>query len=194
MTLEREIGKKGGEAPLKRSSRPYVSHNVNKEDDIDTARKVRAALEEDKRRYGAEEHERRVREQIRKNLEKAEEFREKERKEAERKLKRMAEREAQGKVAAADSTEEEEEEDLTDNTVLVVAPDPRNASFGYPMLSTDYRLADAQRDFEKSNQDRAVVWRSGSSTVKSGGGRERREGKYKSTRRDGERERRRIRK
>ena len=36
------------------------------------------------------------------------------------------------------------------------------------MLSTDYRLADAQRDFAKSNQDRAVVWRSGSPTVRSG--------------------------
>ena len=126
-------------------------------------------MEEDKKKYGEEEHERRIREKIRQNLERAEEDREKERKEAERKLKRMTEREAQGKVAAAESTGEEEEEDLTDNTVLVTAPDPRNESFGYPMLSTDYRLADAQRDFEKSNQDRAVVWRSESPLVKFGG-------------------------
>ena len=82
----------------------------------------------------------------------------------------MERREAEGKDPSKMSTDEED--DGIDNTVLIThpptSPDPRNARFGQP-LSTDYRLKDAQREFEASGDKRTVMWRPGSSPVKSGG-------------------------
>ena len=165
MTLSQEVGKEKGEkAPLHRFSRPYVVNNTTQEANQHTEREVRKALEADKRKYGAEEQERRVKEKIRRDLEREAELREEEKRKGEEKIRRMEERELkrrnEGKDPYAASTEEED--DGVDNTVLTTLPppDPRNANFGAP-LSTDYRLSEAQKDFEKSGAKRAVIWRSG---------------------------------
>ena len=69
MTLSREVGEERGEkAPQHRFSRPYVVNNVTKEANDHTEREVKKALEADKRKYGAEEQERRVKEKIRRDL------------------------------------------------------------------------------------------------------------------------------
>ena len=173
MTLDREAAKKrkGEEAPTTRLSRPYVSNNKEKRDDRSTERKVARALEEDKKKYGAEEHDRRVREKIREDLERGEREKQKERERAARKIERIDRRVAEGKAdPGGRSTAEEDEDDYVDNTVLNVlpTPDPRNARFGAP-LSTDVRLADKQREFDNSERKRAVIWRPGTSPVRSGG-------------------------
>ena len=133
---------------------------------------MKRAIEEDKKKYGAEEQERRVRGKIREDLERAEELRKEEKRKGEEKIRKMEEREAkrraEGKDPHAYSTEEED--DGVDNTVLTTCPppDPRNSSFGAP-LSTDYRLADLQKSFDESGATRAVVWRSGPPAVRSRG-------------------------
>ena len=172
MTLEREVdGKKGGKAPLHRFSRPYVSANVLKEDDEDTKKKVERAIAEDKKKYGAEEYERRVKGKIREDLERAEKLRKEEMEKGERKIKRIERREAEGKDPNKMFLTDEEDDGI-DNTVLVSGPpstpDPRNSSFGRP-LSTDYRLKEAQQVFEASGEKRTVMWRPGTSPVTSGG-------------------------
>ena len=173
MTLAREIeGKKGGGAPTHRFSRPYVSANVLREDDEETKRKVERAIAADKRKYGAEEHERRVKEKIGEDLKRAEKLRKEEVEKGERKIKRMERREAEGKDPSK-MFSTDEEDDGVDNTVLVsgppTSPDPRNSSFGRP-LSIDYRLKEAQDVFEASGEKRTVMWRPGTSPVKSGKG------------------------
>ena len=171
MTLEREIGKEKGEkAPSHRFSRPYKPAYKSRDEKKDTGRLVERAIEEDKKKYGAEEYERRVKEKIGEDLKRAERLRLEEIEKGKRRVERMERREAEGKDPMKMSTDEED--DGVDNTVLVInpptSPDPRNARFGMP-LSTDYRLKDAQRDFEASGEKRTVMWRPGSSPVKSGG-------------------------
>ena len=159
---------RGVKAPLHPFSRPYVPGRKG------TEWEVKKALEQDKKRFGAEECKRRKRQKIREDLERAEKLRKEEIERGERKIKRMEEREKMGKDPSKMSTDEED--DGIDNTVLTVfpsSPDPRNSQFGYP-LSTDVRLKDAQRQFEASGEKRTAMWRPGSSPVKSGG--EEREG------------------
>ena len=170
MTLQREIeAGKGEAAPLKRFARPYIPRNTTKEANDKTNRLVEQALQQDKEKYGAEEHQRRIREKIREDLERAQKLRQEELERGERKIKRMDRREAEGKDPLKQFSTDEED-DGVDNTVLMppTTPDPRNSSFGRP-LSTDYRLNDAQRDFEASGMSRAVVWNPNSNSVKSGG-------------------------
>ena len=170
MTLQREIeAGKGEGAPLKRFSRPYVPRNTTKEATEKTNKLVDEAMRQDREKYGEEEHQRRIREKIRQDLERAQELRREELEKGEKKIKRMDRREAEGKDPLKQYSTDEED-DGVDNTVLMPpsTPDPRNSSFGRP-LSTDYRLNDAQRDFEASGMKRAVVWRPNSESVKSGG-------------------------
>ena len=126
-------------------------------------------MQEDREKYGAEEHQKRIREKIREDLERAQRLKEEELRKGEEKIKRMDRREAEGKDPLKYFSTDEED-DGVDNTVLMPPsnPDPRNSSFGRP-LSTDYRLKDAQRDFEASELKRAVVWRPDRESVRSGG-------------------------
>ena len=171
MTLEREVGKEKREkAPSHRFSRPYKPAYKSSNEQKDTGKLVERAIEEDKKKYGEEEYERRVRDKIKGDLLRAEKLRLEELEKGKRRIERIERREAEGKDPSKMSTDEED--DGVDNTILVVnppaTPDPRNARFGQP-LSTDYRLRDAQRDFEASGEKRTVMWRPGSSPVKSGG-------------------------
>ena len=170
MTLQSEIeAGKGGDAPLKRFSRPYVPRNTTKEATAKTNKLVEEAMRQDREKLGAEEHQRRIKEKIREDLERAQKLRREELEKGEMKIKRMDRREAEGKDPLKQFSTDEED-DGVDNTVLMPpsTPDPRNASFGRP-LSTDYRLNDAQRDFEASGMTRAVVWRPNTESVKAGG-------------------------
>ena len=157
---------------MKRFSRPYVSANIERERDVSTERKVKKAIAEDKKKYGEEEYEKRVKGKIREDLERAEKLRLEEIERGQRKVKRMERREAEGKDPSK-MFSTDEEDDGVDNTVLNIAPppstpDPRNKRFGQP-LSTDYRLAEAQQEFEASGEKRTVMWRPGTSPVTSKG-------------------------
>ena len=150
MTLEREVGKEKGErAPSHRFSRPYKAAYKSANEQKDTGKLVEKAIEEDKKKYGAEQYERRVKDKIKEDLKRAEKLRLEEVEKGKKRIERMERREAEGKDPSKMSTDEED--DGVDNTVLVThpptSPDPRNARFGLP-LSTDYRLKDAQRKFE----------------------------------------------
>ena len=173
MTLEREVAAgKGEKAPSHRFSRPYVPANTTRRADRSTERKVKNAMASDRKKYGEEEHQRMIKDRIREDLERAERLRKEEVMRGEKKIERMNRREAEGKdPSKLFSTDEED--DGVDNTVLNVvpppsSPDPRNKEFGRP-LSTDYRLREAQRDFDASDKKRAVIWRPATSPVKSGG-------------------------
>ena len=171
MTLQREVEEGKGEgAPLKRFSRPYFPNNTTEEANWKTNKLVEQAMEQDRRKYGEEEHQRRIREKIREDLERAQRLKKEELEKGERKIRRMDRREAEGKDPLKQFSTDEED-DGVDNTVLMppTIPDPRNSSFGRP-LSTDYRINDAQRDFEASEMARAVVWDPTTEPVKLGGG------------------------
>ena len=172
MTLEREVAAgKGEKAPTHRFSRPYVPSNTTRRADRSTERKVKNALAEDKKKYGEEQHQKMIKDRIKDDLMRAERLRKEEIMKGEKKIERMNRREAEGKDPSKIFSTDEEDDGI-DNTVLNVvppptSPDPRNKEFGRP-LSTDYRLRDAQWEFDASDKKRAVIWRPGSSPVKSG--------------------------
>ena len=55
-------------------------------------------MEEDRKKYGAEEHDRKIKEKIREDLERGERERQKERERAARRIERIERREAEGKT------------------------------------------------------------------------------------------------